>query len=114
MPSAIGIDIFPPFMQPIAAHLTCFLYDSLLDVRTEDLGCPIHVDAIEIDNEISKTQPQNDIMTWHIKEALRKKESREFMSQLITTNSQPYICYNHGRVGGCHPRCGARLILCRQ
>ncbi|QPC69257.1 hypothetical protein HYE68_000009 [Fusarium pseudograminearum] len=33
----------------------------------------------------AKTQPQNDVMAWHIEEALRKKESYELMSQLIAS-----------------------------
>ncbi|QPC57846.1 hypothetical protein HYE67_000077 [Fusarium culmorum] len=85
MPSAIGINIFPQFMQPIAAHLTCFLNRTYMDRALKVLGPYIEQRIMQIENRISKTQPQNDVMAWLIGEALRKKESCELMSQLIAS-----------------------------
>ncbi|KAM0292750.1 hypothetical protein ACHAPM_011734 [Fusarium culmorum] len=56
-----------------------------MDRALKVLGPYIEQRIMQIENRISKTQPQNDVMAWHIGEALRKKESCELMSQLIAS-----------------------------
>ncbi|KAJ4007463.1 hypothetical protein NW752_007554 [Fusarium irregulare] len=85
MPSAMGIALFPPFMQPIAAHLTCFINRIYMNRALKALGPYIERRIMEVESGFCKGQPQNNVMTWHIEEALRKKEPRELMPQLIAS-----------------------------
>ena len=85
MPSAMGIALFPPFMQPITARLTCFINRIYMNRALKALGPYIERRIMEVESGFCKGQPQNDVMTWHIEEALRKKEPRELMPQLIAS-----------------------------
>ncbi|KAJ4116141.1 hypothetical protein NW768_011113 [Fusarium equiseti] len=85
MPSAIAIALFPPFMQPLASHLTCFLNRIYMNRALKVLGPSIEQRIMEVENGIAKSHLHNDVMTWHIEEALRKREPRDILPQLIAS-----------------------------
>ncbi|KAL4730984.1 hypothetical protein ACLX1H_003026 [Fusarium chlamydosporum] len=49
------------------------------------LGPYIQQRIVEIESGASKTAPHNDVLTWHVEEALRKKESRDTLPDVIAS-----------------------------
>ncbi|KAL6918744.1 hypothetical protein FSST1_002770 [Fusarium sambucinum] len=83
IPSAIAISLFPDFLKPISSRFILILNRVYLKRSTKVLGPYIEKRITEIENGASKTLSQENVLTWHIEEALRKKEPRDTMADMV-------------------------------
>ncbi|KAF5581509.1 cytochrome P450 monooxygenase [Fusarium pseudoanthophilum] len=83
IPSAIALSLFPPFLQPYTSRLTSIFNHIYMSRALKILGPHIEKRIIAIENGLLKDLPQDDVLTWHIHEALRKKEPRFEMADVI-------------------------------
>ncbi|RSL68712.1 hypothetical protein CEP54_002755 [Fusarium duplospermum] len=86
LPSAMAISLFPPFMHPFISRLTS-VFNHIYMRRALKTLRPYLKQRIEaVRNDVaqgSKSLPRDDVMTWHIEEALRKKEPEEGLEDQI-------------------------------
>ncbi|RGP62929.1 cytochrome p450 [Fusarium sporotrichioides] len=83
IPSAIAISLFPPFLQPISSRFTSFFNRVYMNRSLKVLGPYIEQRIAEVENGTCKTLSHEDVLTWHIEEAIRKKEPRDTMPDMI-------------------------------
>jgi cytochrome P450 len=83
IPSAIAISFFPSFLKPFSCRFILLLNRMYLKRSMKILGPYIEKRIVEIETGASKTLSQENVMTWHIEEALRKKEPRDTMADKI-------------------------------
>ncbi|KAF5565586.1 cytochrome P450 monooxygenase [Fusarium napiforme] len=83
IPSAIALSLFPPFLQPYTSRLTSIFNHIYMARALRILGPHIEKRIIAVDNGLVKDLPQDDVLTWHIHEALRKKEPHFEMVDVI-------------------------------
>ncbi|KAI8725585.1 hypothetical protein NCS52_00130000 [Fusarium sp. LHS14.1] len=86
LPSAIAISLFPPFMHPFISRLTSVFNHIYMRRALKTLGPYVKQRIEAVRNDVaqgSKSFPREDVMTWHIEEALRKKEPEEGLEDRI-------------------------------
>ncbi|KAG5791806.1 hypothetical protein H9Q69_009143 [Fusarium xylarioides] len=83
IPSAIALSSFPPFLQPFTSRLISIFNHIYMSRALKILGPHIEKKIIAIENGVLKDLRQSDVLTWHIHEALRKKEPRFEMADVI-------------------------------
>ncbi|KAM0417259.1 hypothetical protein ACHAPT_012770 [Fusarium lateritium] len=86
LPSAIALSLFPPFTHPFISRLTSVFNHIYMRKSLKTLGPYVEQRIAAVKNDIaqgSKSLPREDVMTWHIEEALRKKEPEEGFADRI-------------------------------
>ncbi|KAF4950098.1 hypothetical protein FGADI_8437 [Fusarium gaditjirri] len=83
IPSAIALSLFPRFLQPVTSRLTSVFNHIYMNRALKILGPHIEKRIIAIENGLLEDLPQDDVLTWHIHEALRKKERRFEMADVV-------------------------------
>ncbi|KAF5649826.1 P450 monooxygenase [Fusarium tjaetaba] len=83
IPSAIALSFFPLFLQPYASRLTSIFNHIYMARALKILGPHIEKRIIAVEDDLLRDLPQDDVLTWHIHEALRKKEPRFDMADVI-------------------------------
>ncbi|KAM0213586.1 hypothetical protein ACHAQD_009239 [Fusarium lateritium] len=83
IPSAVALSLFPPFFQPISSRLTSIFNRIYMSRALKTIGPQIEerISAVETGN--LTVIPQDNVLTWHIEEALRKKEPRKGLADMI-------------------------------
>ncbi|KAF4453916.1 Cytochrome P450 [Fusarium austroafricanum] len=83
IPSATGLSLFPSFLQPISSRLTSIINHIYMRRALKSLGPYIEQRIVAMETGIFKDDAIDDVLTWHIHEALRKKEPRDGLEDVI-------------------------------
>ncbi|KAJ4012028.1 hypothetical protein NW766_007329 [Fusarium irregulare] len=83
VPSALVLSFFPPFLQPILSHLTSFFNRMYMKRAIKTVRPEIERRITSMERGNVENIPQDNVLTWHIEQALRKKEPREGLADVI-------------------------------
>ncbi|KAI6753944.1 hypothetical protein HG530_013120 [Fusarium avenaceum] len=83
IPSAVVLSLFPPFLQPISSRLTSIFNRIYMRRALRTIGPQIEQRITAAETGNLEDIPQDNVLTWHIEEALRKKEPREGLADVI-------------------------------
>ncbi|KAF5021908.1 hypothetical protein F66182_6056 [Fusarium sp. NRRL 66182] len=83
LPSALAMPLFPPFLHPITSRLAAVVNHYYMRKALKVLGPYIEQRIIDLENDTEKRLLRQDVMTWHIEEALRKRVPRDKMADII-------------------------------
>ncbi|KAF5653997.1 cytochrome P450 monooxygenase [Fusarium sp. NRRL 25303] len=83
IPSAIALSLFPPFLQPFTSRLTSIFNHIYMRRALKILSPHIEKRIIAVENGLLKDISRDDVLPWHIPEALRKKKPRFEMADVI-------------------------------
>ncbi|KAG4287373.1 hypothetical protein FPRO06_05025 [Fusarium proliferatum] len=83
IPSAIALSLFPPFFQPLTSRVTSIFNHIYMNRALKILGSHIEKRIIVAENGLFEDLPPDNVLTWHIHEALHQNEPRFEMADVI-------------------------------
>ncbi|KAJ3544367.1 hypothetical protein NM208_g3089 [Fusarium decemcellulare] len=83
IPSAVALSLFPPFLQPVSSRLPSIFNRIYMGRALKVLGPHIEQEIAAVDAGMLEDIQHDNVLTWHIQEALRKKESRDGLADVI-------------------------------